>query len=68
MTATYERPQLSTAGSFSDVTRGRWGWGHDYFYRRFGYDYGCDGGCGGGGGFGGAGVGGGGFVAGGFFF
>ncbi|WP_163548033.1 lasso RiPP family leader peptide-containing protein [Candidatus Frankia nodulisporulans] len=65
----YEHPRLSTAGRFTEVTRGRWGWGHDYFYRRFGYSYGCGGGCDGGGGFGGAGFGGGGgFVAGGFFF
>ncbi|CAO5241761.1 lasso RiPP family leader peptide-containing protein [Frankia sp. AgKG'84/4] len=66
MKAAYETPCLTPAGRFTDVTRGRWGWGHDYFYRRFGYNSGW----GGGGGFGGGGWGGGGggFVAGGFFY
>ncbi|WP_243407505.1 lasso RiPP family leader peptide-containing protein [Frankia canadensis] len=58
--AMYEPPRLAQAGRFSDVTRGRWGWGHDYFHRRFGW---------GGPGYGGVvggGPGDGGFVAGGF--
>ena len=58
--AMYEPPRLTAAGRFSEVTRGRWGWGHDYFYRRFGR--------GGWGGWGGGYGGGGGFVAGGVVF
>jgi hypothetical protein len=72
MRATYEPPSLAPAGRFADVTRGRWGWGHGYFYRRFRWGHaawgdGWDGGCGCGGRWGG-GFGGGGFVVGRFFF
>ncbi|WP_462186040.1 MULTISPECIES: lasso RiPP family leader peptide-containing protein [unclassified Frankia] len=35
MKATYLPPRLEDAGSFAAVTNGRWGWGCDYFWRRF---------------------------------
>ncbi|WP_116438868.1 lasso RiPP family leader peptide-containing protein [Pseudofrankia asymbiotica] len=45
MKACYETPALDGAGSFAEVTGGRWGWGRDWLWRSF-----WGGGPGGGGG------------------
>jgi hypothetical protein len=33
MQARYEAPALDAAGSFAEVTGGRWGWGRDWLWR-----------------------------------
>jgi len=35
MKAHYEMPALDAAGSFDQVTDGRWGWGRDWLWRSF---------------------------------
>ncbi|OHV39813.1 MULTISPECIES: lasso RiPP family leader peptide-containing protein [Pseudofrankia] len=50
MKARYEMPELDGAGSFAEVTGGRFGWGRDWLWRSFwgGYPRGPGGGGGGG--------------------
>lgn len=40
MKARYECPTLDAAGTFRQVTDGRWGWGQDWLWRSFPRYYG----------------------------
>jgi hypothetical protein len=50
MRTRYETPALDAAGTFSQGTDGRWGYGRDWLWRSFPYRYGYGYGGGGGGG------------------